>query len=177
MQRKALFAAVLLGLTLFPVSSGATAVCASEDLAWLEAIVGAPRPEEAPSLDLAAVVRGNAEDRAAARGRRNLKSLCTASCGTSTVSCTSSSSGTCTAVDRNCPTTPGYVVCDGTTTYCHACLCTNGAKRYTQLAGCCYNEVVRQCRRNLREETCVNGNWQVTPYSCDGLNCSVNCPV
>jgi hypothetical protein len=177
MQRKAFFAVVLLGLALWPISSGATAVCFSEDLAWLEAIVETPDPQDVPPLDLAAIGRGNAEDRAATRGRRNLKSLCTASCGTSTVSCTSSSSGTCTAVDRNCPTTPGYVVCDGTTTYCPACACTNGTKRYTQLSACCYNEVVRQCRRNLREETCVNGSWRVTAYSCDGLNCAGSCPV
>jgi hypothetical protein len=175
MQRKALFAVFLLGLALFPVSSGATAVCDSEDLSWLEAIVEPPAPQDAPSLDLAAAGRGNAEDRAARRGRRNLKSTCTARCGTSTVSCTSSSS--CNAVDRNCPTTPGYVVCDGTTTFCHACACTNGAKRYTQLSSCCYNEVARQCRRTLREETCVNGNWQVTGFPCDGFSCSGNCPL
>lgn len=149
MQRKALFAVVLLGLALFPVSSGATALCASEDLSWLEAIVDTPSP--------------------------NFKSTCTASCGTSTVSCTSS--GSCTAVDRNCPTTPGYVVCGGTTTSCHACACTNGAKRYTQLSSCCYNEVVGQCRRTLREETCINGNWRFSANTCDGLNCSGNCPL
>ena len=166
MQRKALFAAVLLGLTLFPVSSGATAACASEDLAWLEAISETPDPQDAPLLDLAAIGRGNAENRAA---------TCTASCGASTVSCTSSS--TCTAVDRNCPTTPGYVTCGTTTTYCPACACTNGTKRYTQLSSCCYNETARQCRRTLREETCVNGNWQVSAYTCDGLNCSGNCPL
>ena len=161
MQRKALFAVVLLGLALFPVSSGAMEVCVSEDLSWLEALVETPGSQDAPSLDLAG---------------RILKSVvCTASCGASTVSCTSS--GTCTAVDRNCPTTPGYVICNGITTYCPACACTNGAKRYTQLAGCCYNEVARQCRRNLREDTCINGNWQVTGYSCDGLNCSGSCPV
>jgi hypothetical protein len=162
MQRKALFAVVLLGLALFPVSSGATALCASEGLSWLDSIVEAPDPQDAPPLDFA-------------RDGRNLKSTCTASCGTSTVSCTSS--GSCTAVDRNCPTTPGYVVCGGTTKSCPACACTNGAKRYTQLSSCCYNEVVGQCRRTLREETCVNGNWQVTGFPCDGLNCSGSCPL
>jgi hypothetical protein len=100
---------------------------------------------------------------------------CTASCGTSTVSCTASD--TCTAVDRNCPTTPGYVTCGGTTTYCPPCACTNGTKRYTQLSSCCYNEVARQCRRTLREETCINGNWRFSAYVCDGLNCSGSCPV
>lgn len=145
MQRKALFAVVLLGFALSP-------------------------------LDLAAIRRGAAEDQGGTtRGRRYLKSTCTASCGTSTVSCTSS--GTCMAVDRNCPTTPGYVICDGTTKYCPACACTNGAQRYTQLSSCCYNEVARQCRRTLREETCVNGNWKVTGYVCDGFNCAGSCPL
>lgn len=178
MPRKALFAVVLLGLALFPVSSGATMVCASEDdLSWLEAIVESPRPEEAAPLDLAALGRGTAEDRAAKprKGPRNLKNSCTASCGSTSVSC--SGTGTCTAVDRNCPTTPGYVICDGVTTNCPACACTNGTKRYTQVSGCCYNEVVRQCRRRLREDTCVNGNWQFSAYVCDGINCSGSCPL
>ena len=126
-------------------------------------------------LNFAAIGRGALENQAARRGRGYLKGTCTANCGTSTVSCTSS--GTCTAVDRNCPSTPGYVVCNGTTTYCPACACTNGAKRYTQLSSCCYNEVAHQCRRRLREETCVNGNWQFTAYTCDGINCTGSCPV
>lgn len=163
MLRKALFAMVLFGLALYPTPSSAEAVCGSEGLAWLDAIVEPPGPQDAPLLDLAM------------RGRRNLNSTCTVSCGATSVSCTVS--GTCTAVDRNCPSTPGYVTCGVTTYTCPACACTNGTKRYTQLAGCCYNEVVRQCRRNLREDTCINGNWQTTAYTCDGLNCSGNCPV
>jgi hypothetical protein len=35
------------------------------------------------------------------------------------VSC-SASSGTCSATDANCPTTRGYVTCNGVTTYCSA---------------------------------------------------------
>jgi hypothetical protein len=175
MQRKALFAVVLLGLALCYIPSDATAECVSEELAWLDASVETPGPEDAPPLDLAAIDRGTAEGQAAALGRRNLTSTCTVSCGTSTVSCTFS--GTCTAVDRNCPSTPGYVVCGATTKSCPACACTNGTKRYTQLSGCCYNEVVRQCRRILREETCINGNWQFTGNACDGLNCSGSCAV
>jgi hypothetical protein len=46
-----------------------------------------------------------------------IESTCTASCGgTSTVSC--STSGTCTAVDRSCPTQRGYVQCGTTKTNC-----------------------------------------------------------
>jgi hypothetical protein len=161
MQRKALFAVVLLGLALCHTPSGATESCVSEELAWLGAGVETAGPQDAAPLDLAAI---------------NLKSTCTANCGTSSVSCTNSG-GTCTAVDRNCPTTPGYVVCGATTISCPACACTNGAKRYTQLSSCCYNEEVRQCRRRLREETCVNGNWSVTAYVCDGINCAGSCPV
>jgi hypothetical protein len=175
MQRKALFAMVLLGLALCAIPSSATPVCAPEGLAWLDAAVEAPGPEDAPPLDLAAIVSGIAEGQAGPLGRRNLASTCTANCGGSTVSC--SIAGTCTAVDRNCPTTPGYVTCGSTTTYCPACACTEGAKRYTQLANCCYNEVARVCRRNLREETCIGGAWKVTKYSCDGLNCTGSCAV
>jgi hypothetical protein len=176
MQRKTLFAVVLLGLALCPIPAYATAVCAAEGFAWLdalEAIVGPPGPQDVPPLDFAALGRGTADDQAPATGRRNLTSTCTANCGSSTVSCTIS--GTCTAVDRNCPATPGYVVCGATTTNCPACACTNGAKRYTQLNSCCYNEAVGQCRKVLREETCVNGNW-VTAYTCNGLNCPGTCP-
>lgn len=163
MQRKALFAVVLLGLALCPIPSGATEVC-DGGLAWLQ---------DAPALDLGVLGLGIPGDQAPPIGRRNLTTTCTASCGATSVSCTIS--GTCTAVDRSCPTTQGYVVCGATTTYCPACACTNGTKRYTQLASCCYNEAVGQCRRTLREETCVNGNWQFSAYTCDGLNCS-NCP-
>ena len=52
-------------------------------------------------------------------GAENLstKALCTANCGTTTVSC--SSSGTCTAVDRNCAAGQrGYVQCGTTKTFC-----------------------------------------------------------
>src|SRR5690349_14175404 len=45
------------------------------------------------------------------------EALCTANCGTTTVSC--STSGTCTAVDRNCSAGQrGYAQCGTTKTYC-----------------------------------------------------------
>jgi len=50
--------------------------------------------------------------------------------------------------------------------------CTEGSKRYIQYPTCCYNEEVGQCRKNLREDTCVNGSWQLTGFSCNGVNCS-----
>ncbi len=48
------------------------------------------------------------------------KATCTAYCpGGATVSATCS--GTCTAVDVNCPNTSGYVVCNGVYTGCASC--------------------------------------------------------
>jgi len=45
------------------------------------------------------------------------KDMCTANCyGGGTVSC--SGTGTCTAVDDNCPSEQGHVVCDGVYTWC-----------------------------------------------------------
>ena len=87
------------------------------------------------------------------------------------------SGGTCSFVNQNCAAgIRGQVNCNGTVTQCPEC-CTNGTKRYTQLATCCYNEEVGRCRRKLKEETCSNGSWQVTGFPCDGLNCSGSCPM
>ena len=70
------------------------------------------------------------------------KSTCLANCGTYNVSCTYTVPSTCTAVDRNCPSTRGYVTCGGVTTYCSTVcpgtpICTPGATRYLWTGACC----------------------------------------
>jgi len=76
-----------------------------------------------------------------AGGRHGItpKALCQANCASGTVSCTASSPGACIAVDRNCPSTQGYVTCDGVTTYCStSCqVCTPGAIRRVWYGDCC----------------------------------------
>jgi hypothetical protein len=64
------------------------------------------------------------------------KATCTANCASGTVTCTASSQGACFAQNVNCPTTQGYVTCDGATTYCPTSCgggagCTPGAIRTT----------------------------------------------
>jgi hypothetical protein len=53
-----------------------------------------------------------------AKGGPGIQCVATADCYPyADVNC-SSGSGTCIAVDRNCPNTQGYVTCNGATTYC-----------------------------------------------------------
>lgn len=80
---------------------------------------------------------------------------CTADCGPYTdVSCTTS--GTCVAVDRNCPSTPGYVTCNGVTTFCPSCaVCTEGTFRIIKTGNCCDCGVEERIRQK-----CVNGQWE-----------------
>ena len=100
---------------------------------------------------------------AANRGRiSGEKSICTASCGTSTVSCSYTAPSTCTAVDRNCPTTQGYVTCGGVTTYCSASCttttpCTEGTTRYVATGYCCENST-----KEKEQQVCSGGTWQYT---------------
>jgi hypothetical protein len=103
------------------------------------------------------------------------KSTCIASCGSTTVSCSYTAPSTCTAVDRNCPSTQGYVTCNGVTTYCsQTCttttICQDGATRYAPWTGdCCADG-----RRLRKHQQCVNNQWVDTgnaPFcgiSCDG---------
>lgn len=146
----------------FAAAAGPAQPCSEPTLAeMLEAGVPAPGPQPLP-FELAALATNRTD-----------KNSCTASCGVGSVTC--SASGTCTAVDRNCPTTPGYVTCSTGTVSCPACACTNGAKRYTTLSGCCCNEA-GQSRGRLKEEICVNGNWINNGIVCEGLNCPTICP-
>ncbi len=69
----------------------------------------------------------------------------TASCGSSSVSCTSSGTSTCEAVDRNCSVRQrGYVRCGTSFTYCPACpFCTEGALILSPTGECCNGGIER----------------------------------
>jgi hypothetical protein len=96
---------------------------------------------------------------------------CTADCGPySDVSCTTN--GTCTAVDRNCPSQRGWVTCNGDTTFCPVCEqpppeCTEGATRNIPTGICC------GCSRQERiREQCINGQWEFVGVFCGlGFGC------
>jgi len=91
------------------------------------------------------------------------KEECSVSCGSFSLTCTWTLS--CSAVDRYCPSTPGYVTCDGVTTYCPGpCECTDGATRYLWDGSCC-----DEGGKAKDEQVCVNGAWQYTGASiCSG---------
>ena len=112
-------------------------------------------------------------------GPITIKATCTADCGSSPdVSCTS---GSCSAVNRNCAAGQrGYVTCGSSTTYCPVCGCTEGAIRYVTSSSCCCDYTIDWApvnRRKLITERCVNGNWVYQGYSCSGQNCGGNCPL
>jgi hypothetical protein len=90
----------------------------------------------------------------------------TANCGnSSSVSCASGITGSCQAVDRNCLIGQrGYVTCNGVTTYCSACLCTEGATRNLPTGSCC-----DEGGGEKEQQVCSNGLWVYTGnYICSG---------
>jgi hypothetical protein len=95
---------------------------------------------------------------------------CTAYCGELNpwVQCQYASS--CSAVDANCPTERGYVICDGTTYYCNAC-CTNGQTRSVIAGPTCSCEEPGTTPRD--RYLCVNGNWEYQYSFCGGPFCPV----
>lgn len=101
------------------------------------------------------------------------KSTCTASCGSYNVTCTYTAPSTCTAVDRNCPTTQGYVTCNGVTTFCTpSCGCTEGATRFVATGYCC-----DEFTKEKEQQICSGGTWQYTgTLSCFGP-CGIREPI
>ena len=93
---------------------------------------------------------------------------CVADCGdlNGIVSCTGN---TCNAVDQSqtCPSGPGYVTCDGQTTYCPAC-CTTGFRNVTTgpICSCEDGQSTPKDRYN-----CVNGLWVYQFSFCGGPFC------
>lgn len=85
---------------------------------------------------------------------------CTADCGSyPDVSCTTS--GTCTAVDRNCPSQRGYVKCGSSYTFCPVCPCPEGHHRFVFTGNCC------DCGEEERShEQCINGQWEFIEIVC-----------
>lgn len=96
------------------------------------------------------------------------KSFCQADCGlfNAPVSC---SGNTCSAVnqDQTCPAGPGYVTCDGLTTYCTPC-CTNGSLRNVTGPTCSCED--GQSTPKDRYE-CVNGLWEYQFSFCGAPFC------
>ena len=95
---------------------------------------------------------------------------CVADCGdlNGIVSCTGN---TCSAVDQSqtCPSGPGYVTCDGQTTYCPAC-CTSGFRNVNTGPTCSCEDGASTPKDRYQ---CVNGLW-VYQYSFCG---SPFCPI
>lgn len=88
---------------------------------------------------------------------------CTATCGSSgSVSCTTS--GSCSAVDRNCAVSQqGYVECNGSYTYCpEPCGCPEGQIIYED-GGCCLGG-----RQRWERYKCIDGAWEFIGNTCSG---------
>lgn len=109
--------------------------------------------------------------------------------GTSTADCgvtypdVSCSGSTWSGVNRNCPAgEPGHVTCDGVTTSCPACACTEGEVRYSYVGLCCcdYTDDTHPVKRQLRyRQTCINGEWRDSGTVCNAGTCGGPgvCPV
>lgn len=100
----------------------------------------------------------------------------TADCGPyPDVSCEATSSTvTCTAVDRNCVAGQrGYVRCGSSTTSCPVCpsSCSEGATRWVT-SGCCCEFLPAPARIRSVEQECVNGTWTNTGNTA----CAGQCP-
>jgi hypothetical protein len=122
------------------------------------AMAAASPPQVAPVLSAAdqaflaslAIAGTPAPVPAAKRPHISPKDMCTANCANGgTVSC--SGTGTCTAVDGNCPSEPGHVTCNGVTTSCSACVLT-------------CDDLYSQCVDNCG--SCPVKFFQCSPYRC-----------
>ena len=165
---------LILACSIALVAAAAFAQTASQHPVTLAEIMA---PAESPvPLAAAPAPAAAAQDQplflASRHGAPAGKVLCQASCGSYNVSCTSTSAGTCIAVDRNCPITAGYVSCDGATTNCTpSCtsqICTPGATRYLWDGSSCCGEGGKE----KDEEVCsADGTyWYFTGnYICAGL--------
>lgn len=89
--------------------------------------------------------------------------FCQADCGSyPDVSCTGASS--CSAVDQNCPGQRGYVVCDGSYTYCPSCPeCSEGAIRILRTDECCDYPSEGEWKYIQK---CINEHWVTQSTFC-----------
>jgi hypothetical protein len=97
------------------------------------------------------------------------QAYCWVNCGPYTIACTGL---TCYAVDRSCPSTQGYISCDGVTTYCPACQCSEGTTRYLWDGSSCCSEGGKA----KDEQVCVNGTWQYSGNSICAGPCGPRVP-
>lgn len=88
---------------------------------------------------------------------------CQADCGSDPdVSCTGNVS--CSAVDQNCPSQRGYVVCDGVYTFCPTCPeCENGAFRIYRTGNCCDYPSIGE---ESWVQKCINETWVTQRTTC-----------
>jgi hypothetical protein len=95
---------------------------------------------------------------------------CTADCGplNAPVSCQYAS--TCTAVDANCPSQQGYVICDNAYYYCTPC-CTDGHIRNVITGPTCSCEDGASTPRDRYK--CINGTWEYQFSSCGAPFCPI----
>lgn len=112
-------------------------------------------------------------------GGSGTDATCTASCGSyASVSCTTSGTGSCTAVDRNCAVGErGRVTCGSTTTYCPPCETTCSATALcggttvsctgTQPGTC--SAVDQDCLSNQQGYVTCNSVTTFCPTTCE--NC------
>ena len=139
--------------------------------AFAGTVKAVPAPPDLAAFLSSLRVEGSSPIPIQTAARKGLRSItaqdvtCTASCGTfGTVSCTTV--GTCTAVDRNCSASqPGYVDCNGTTTFCPPCGCVEGSIMYED-GGCCSGG-----RQKTITNKCIDGSWERIGSSCSG-NCN-----
>lgn len=152
MSRKSLF--LLAAVALVGFSATAEPACPSDvELAQLLA-AGASAPElpgmtPAP-LDLFAT------------GTSATRCYISVSCGSYSINCSVAGSS-CSGADRNCAIGQrGFVTCNGATTWCPICACTDGEYRWLE-GGCCSGQLKH------KEQVCEGGVWKNTGYfECNG---------
>lgn len=95
---------------------------------------------------------------------------CIADCGPLNPWVSCSYASTCTAVDANCPSQQGYVVCDGITYHCTPC-CTDGHIRNVTTGPNCSCEDGGSTPKDRYK--CVNGTWEYQFSFCGGPFCPI----
>lgn len=94
--------------------------------------------------------------------------ICIADCGPLNPSVSCSYASSCTAVDANCPTERGYVICDSTIYYCAAC-CTNGQIKNVITGPNCSCPDGQTTPRD--RYLCVDSQWEYQFSFCGGPFC------
>ena len=95
---------------------------------------------------------------------------CTAYCGPLNPWVSCNYANTCTAVDANCPSQQGYVVCDGITYHCTPC-CTDGHIRNVTTGPNCSCEDGGSTPKDRYK--CINGTWEYQFSFCGGPFCPI----